>query len=166
MCRIQSSSAHVFIFQKSHEAQSFADATYKTAFQVQLGYICTPSNQTGLSNWVKMSMWRAHATPKILLCSLVKRVLLFLHKLNLLAISQRNLKAEWAVMIKDVVALLQNPWFIDFVHKKHKQYTIQVCLHYIQPAYIMVTVSPSKDKTGLWHQCIFFNVKIHNLKFS
>lgn len=41
MCRIQSSSAHVFIFQKkkkSHEAQSFADATYKTAFQVQLGY--------------------------------------------------------------------------------------------------------------------------------
>lgn len=166
MCRIQSSSAHVFIFQTSHEAQSFADATYKTAFQVQLGYICTPSNQTGLSNWVKMSMWRAHATPKILLCSLVKRVLLFLHKLNLLAISQRNLKAEWAVMIKDVVALLQNPWFIDFVHKKHKQCTIQVCLHYIQPAYIMVTVSPSKDKTGLWHQCIFFNVKIHNLKFS
>lgn len=52
MCRIQSSSAHVFIFQKkkSHEAQSFADATYKTAFQVQLGYICTPSKQTGLSN--------------------------------------------------------------------------------------------------------------------
>lgn len=137
MCHIQSSSAHVFIFQKkkSHEAQSFADATYKTAFQVQLGYICTPSKQTGLSNWVKMSMWLAHATPKILLCSLVKRVLLFLHKLNLLAISQRNLKAEWAVMIKDVVAQLQNPWFIDFVHKKQTMYNTRLsplypaCLH-------------------------------------